>query len=131
MLGQYVRAKRRISTHALTEGDTMFFCIDGSRLLFQLTPSRRATDRISFLHGQVDISTHALTEGDDLVGLDHICSSHFNSRPHGGRLRSEMSFLIQRYFNSRPHGGRLRASCAKFPTKQYFNSRPHGGRRQI
>ncbi len=53
-----------ISTHALTEGDSIgyFFC----------APS--------------DISTHALTEGDFRlpVTLQHHVL-HFNSRPHGGR----------------------------------------------
>ena len=75
---------------------------------FQLTPSRRATT-LADVKNQIDgisthaltegdflrfssfsahrISTHALTEGDSphrLPGYNRS-SSHFNSRPHGGR----------------------------------------------
>ena len=73
-----------ISTHALTEGDSIgyFFC----------APS--------------DISTHALTEGDCLHQYSFTCVSHFNSRPHGGRPFFFDCVPILPYFNSRPHGGR-------------------------
>ena len=54
---------RRISTHALTEGD----------------PRSSRCPECSY------ISTHALTEGDiNVRGVDLI-NVHFNSRPHGGR----------------------------------------------
>ena len=74
-----------ISTHALTEGDVisprntaigMLFQLTPSRratgaqillahrLLFQLTPSRRATRRSNSSCSSFVISTHALTEGD-------------------------------------------------------------------
>ena len=54
---------------------------------------------------------------------------HFNSRPHGGRLKPMLGSYSITNFNSRPHGGRL------YPTliiglQMHFNSRPHGGRRQ-
>ena len=74
-----------ISTHALTEGDS---------------------DCVSFLHGQADISTHALTEGDLDARRSLSASSHFNSRPHGGRPSMLLALSFLRYFNSRPHGGR-------------------------
>ena len=97
-----------ISTHALTEGDitsierNIFFNI------FQLTPSRRATqdecdrdsDRIISTHALTEgddalpsippvtsISTHALTEGDKGDILWRSGHTDFNSRPHGGRLQ--------------------------------------------
>ena len=104
----------QISTHALTEGDlTLYtyvcllpiFQLTPSRRataytlsrdppgIFQLTPSRRATVSVLKVHTVYDISTHALTEGDDKhFPLGH-CSQHFNSRPHGGRLRN----TTQRY----------------------------------
>ena len=54
-----------ISTHALTEGDTLpFFCG-----IF------------------VSISTHALTEGDHEEYSPYETNVYFNSRPHGGRQR--------------------------------------------
>ena len=53
-----------ISTHALTEGDTL--------------------DLIN--HVQLIISTHALTEGDDAESKAQEADRlNFNSRPHGGR----------------------------------------------
>ena len=56
---------RKISTHALTEGD-------------------RIPADISIL--PVQISTHALTEGDGFCDTyPHFYNYHFNSRPHGGR----------------------------------------------
>ena len=36
-----------------------------NRILFQLTPSRRATNQVTFVAVFSSISTHALTEGDD------------------------------------------------------------------
>ena len=52
-----------ISTHALTEGDldTLFLM---ALIIFQLTPSRRATLSCGFSDNSSVISTHALTEGD-------------------------------------------------------------------
>ena len=61
-----------ISTHALTEGDSIgyFFC----------APS--------------DISTHALTEGDIKTIKRWSIDYHFNSRPHGGRPRPEFPPML-------------------------------------
>ena len=77
---------------------------------FQLTPSRRATHDCSDFSDSRVISTHALTEGDegfsarcdeyaisthaltegDQGGTEEVPKpEHFNSRPHGGRLRSQ------------------------------------------
>ena len=86
---------RIISTHALTEGDTTFSNHLQSNHLFQLTPSRRATEQVPFGVYAVEfqltpsrratyfegistppdgISTHALTEGDR--GRWYFCT-HF------------------------------------------------------
>ena len=39
------------------------------RYLFQLTPSRRATDGKISNQPTANISTHALTEGDDVISM--------------------------------------------------------------
>ena len=116
-----------ISTHALTEGDhqpaatgspVSYFNSrpHGGRLhwlfffahqaIFQLTPSRRVTLKLSKGGRLTIISTHALTEGDCLHQYSFTCVSHFNSRPHGGRPFFFDCVPILPYFNSRPHGGR-------------------------
>ena len=76
--------------------------------IFQLTPSRRATEQRLFFFCSFEISTHALTEGDAT-----------DNQLHGGNA----------YFNSRPHGGRRTRFC-EWPSLENFNSRPHGGRHQ-
>ena len=53
--------------------------------IFQLTPSRRATQAFR---------------------LTASAERHFNSRPHGGRLTLRFYEFVAHYFNSRPHGGR-------------------------
>ncbi len=53
-----------ISTHALTEGDGVRPRIMKDKLIFQLTPSRRATVKHNVNLEELYISTHALTEGD-------------------------------------------------------------------
>ena len=60
---------RDISTHALTEGDDNAAGALPYPLVFQLTPSRRATRRTPEEAAAQDISTHALTEGDRFVFL--------------------------------------------------------------
>ena len=77
--------RQRISTHALTEGDGQFHIHSFKKIIFQLTPSRRATAHVVVTVFRCDISTHALTEGDH--GERFVVDRHrdFNSRPHGGR----------------------------------------------
>ncbi len=60
-------------------------------VIFQLTPSRRATSSVMNTCSHFGISTHALTEGDFVPYLRFIKSFHFNSRPHGGRPSSVMN----------------------------------------
>ena len=61
----------------------------GEFFSFQLTPSRRATHRISMLLSRQDISTPALMEGDSGREPMTTPAAYFNSRPHGGRLLIE------------------------------------------
>ena len=102
-------ANYTISTHALTEGDDhRSFRTPGRshfnsrphggrpslstksirNVIFQLTPSRRATLSDPDLSAQKHISTHALTEGDLFRSSTSCSRGYFNSRPHGGRPRS-------------------------------------------
>ena len=87
-------------------------------VIFQLTPSRRATTNHPSSNTTLTISTHALTEGDQSAPRIRAPIFHFNSRPHGGRRGTEPSGnRTGRNFNSRPHGGRqavlhcLRKNC--------------------
>ena len=118
-----------ISTHALTEGDYFHNYQLVSKHLFQLTPSRRATDDVpeelnsienfnSRPHGgrrngqpenygDCIISTHALTEGDAL-GTGIFRSDQFQLTPsRRATLDWRMPLTKANHFNSRPHGGRL------------------------
>ena len=112
-IGYFFCAPSDISTHALTEGDQALDCLPPT-LPFQLTPSRRATFAYNPRQQLWHISTHALTEGDP---VRHILLSHcndFNSRPHGGRLAPVAPCAPAMHFNSRPHGGRrlsIRTRC--------------------
>ena len=91
-----------ISTHALTEGDitsierNIFFNI------FQLTPSRRATDDIEKSKLAPYISTHALTEGDKRLMYRTRHGKHFNSRPHGGRRQEGSGAMTRSLFQLTP-----------------------------
>ena len=57
---------------------------------FQLTPSRRATKLQKMVDLAVSISTHALTEGDYCLFHTNTHTMYFNSRPHGGRLATNV-----------------------------------------
>ena len=73
-----------ISTHALTEGDDHDVCFwdwtDISTHALTEGDEQRKT-----VHGQHIISTHALTEGDVVISVSCLLTWNFNSRPHGGR----------------------------------------------
>ena len=138
----------QISTHALTEGDEgtndIFFLLSIST--HALTEGDK-TDILEFF--VCIISTHALTEGDVLPGLPCIPGLHFNSRPHGGRLRSHVRRVIVERFQLTP-SRRATITYINQIIAQYisthaltegdggepifqnyvchFNSRPHGGR---
>ena len=75
--------------------------------IFQLTPSRRATEQLLAENEQLIISTHALTEGDPLYQDSDENYQAFQltpSRRATGGLFGQMRRIC--YFNSRPHGGR-------------------------
>ena len=97
-----------ISTHALTEGDdSAGIDREGSFIISTHALTEGDSMRIHCVIAKSDISTHALTEGDHTLPVSHHCSLYFNSRPHGGRRQILSNSLCQcQYFNSRPHGGR-------------------------
>ena len=53
-----------ISTHAFTEGDGPSLTYPFVVMIFQLTPSRKATATVVSIRDKKAISTHAFTEGD-------------------------------------------------------------------
>ena len=77
-----------ISTHALTEGDTVR-PVTYRFSVFQLTPSRRATQKMPLsemmMIFQLTPSRRATYRSDSIC----IRNGYFNSRPHGGRHTSD------------------------------------------
>ena len=139
-----------ISTHALTEGDSLIGnnSYAGNISTHALT---EGDEQRKTVHGQHIISTHALTEGDVVISVSCLLTWNFNSRPHGGRLHTPedrgaeavisthaltegdtapaRSPGASEHFNSRPHGGRHLLVILVGVYLIHFNSRPHGGRR--
>ena len=96
-------------------------------VVFQLTPSRRATNASVLIDWLAIISTHALTEGDayDYVTVpENAISTHALTE---GDSQCIYICAVTVYFNSRPHGGRQREGQKQGRIGD-FNSRPHGGR---
>ena len=80
--------------------------------IFQLTPSRRATEQLLAENEQLIISTHALTEGDPLYQDSDENYQAFQLTPSRRATGFEYhTFLHHSHFNSRPHGGRP-AGCS-------------------
>ena len=121
----------KISTHALTEGDCLVPYNDFEEKVFQLTPSRRATFRAKRWQ---------------------ILPKNFNSRPHGGRLQKVFDLLkkiisthaltegdrkvlfketISEAFQLTPSRRATNCFVILHFLSSYFNSRPHGGRRRL
>ena len=82
--------KRRegISTHALTEGDRKR-CAAESHTGISTHALTEGDEVLNHYNVYNDISTHALTEGDMKILMTNNGRRHFNSRPHGGRSRSD------------------------------------------
>ena len=94
-----------------------------SAIIFQLTPSRRATTVAAMEGYLASISTHALTEGDRFYIERRYKVMYFNSRPHGGRQTIQILDDRVIHFNSRPHGGRLH-NVITAPPRQIFQLTP-------
>ena len=78
-------------------------------LEFQLTPSRRATLLRHPVRRIHNISTHALTEGDsDCMAAIYGLAISTHALTEGDTV-CLFQILYLCYFNSRPHGGRLKA----------------------
>ena len=84
------------------------------KLTFQLTPSRRAT--MAMKDGMLRIIFQLTPSRRATSTWRPSCSreEYFNSRPHGGRHDRRQGLLFGGDFNSRPHGGRH-----YYPADQY------------
>ena len=121
--------------------------------IFQLTPSRRATQSHRHHFRMVHISTHALTEGDCSLKTPDREPGRFQLTPSrratSGYISANASInisthaltegdlilpgFLQLFLSISTHAlteGDL-AKGRLFAVQLYFNSRPHGGRRQI
>ena len=122
--------RSNISTHALTEGDTAppcvrirVFCISTHALTEGDIPCPSGSN-LSY------ISTHALTEGDVVV-MHHISGKPLFQLTPSRRATSCVCFLgrnMQISTHALTEGDSEREE-KKMPGKKDFNSRPHGGRR--
>ena len=119
-----------ISTHALTEGDF----IHRHQLQCLVISTHALTE------GDVDendttkkwnISTHALTEGDNARTAERDCRKHFNSRPHGGRLRRNRCIRTGHEISTHALTEGDQPTGFRSEPISYFNSRPHGGRHDL
>ena len=138
-----------ISTHALTEGDGQFHIHSFKKIIFQLTPSRRATP-VSTVHPSR--STFQLTPSRRATVImcagrkskafqltpsrrATICSCGVpdqmrisaHALTEGDRTRT-MQTTIRKPFQLTP-SRRATMMSGSTCTRAYFNSRPHGGRR--
>ena len=98
--------------------------------IFQLTPSRRATERRRDDKRREGISTHALTEGDRkrCAAESHTgISTHALTEGDGNhRIRAGDRIISTHALTE----GDIDPPYV-LGTRAHFNSRPHGGRRQI
>ena len=149
-IGQAVHNTVNISTHALTEGDFPVYSNLAQPIIFQLTPSRRATVTVLIIHTVYDISTHALTEGDGRRIWKRVTVAAFQLTPSRRATALPLSsFIVSRVFQLTPsrratdirvcfpqmkgisthaltEGDKNKPIPAYYPRN--FNSRPHGGR---
>ena len=119
------------------------------RMVFQLTPSRRATEAGGIFVLIFKISTHALTEGDvisprntaigmlfqltpsrraTIPSVSDASPNIFQLTPSRRATGNRAELRIRRKFQLTP--SRRATSCIIEKIKHYkdFNSRPHGGR---
>ena len=81
------------------------------RMVFQLTPSRRATEAGGIFVLIFKISTHALTEGDVISPRNTAIGMLFQLTPSRRATRRWNLRIWISHFNSRPHGGRPSPEC--------------------
>ena len=99
--------------------------------LFQLTPSRRATDAAEMAVTCCDISTHALTEGD--VSRKYFCnrspriSTHALTEGDLDEIAEQIGCCISTHALTEGDAQNIYDSISA----GHFNSRPHGGRRGL
>ena len=107
---------------------TDFYFTHGILLSFQLTPSRRATGHLCHGLQRHGISTHALTEGDNTALSGCTEEERFQLTPSRRATFSRM--CLNQPIHISTHA-LTEGDCEPFPSPfpiAYFNSRPHGGR---
>ena len=116
-----------ISTHALTEGDSLIGnnSYAGNISTHALT---EGDEQRKTVHGQHIISTHALTEGDVVISVSCLLTWNFNSRPHGGRLHTPEDRGAEAVISTHALTEGDTAPARSPGASEHFNSRPHGGR---
>ena len=120
--------------------------------IFQLTPSRRATEQLLAENEQLIISTHALTEGDPLYQDSDENYQAFQLTPSRRATLNILQYNKAMKFQLTPSRRATHEACVVTRKtyisthaltegdnvlddvareKKDFNSRPHGGRLQI
>ena len=119
-----------ISTHALTEGDSLIGnnSYAGNISTHALT---EGDEQRKTVHGQHIISTHALTEGDVVISVSCLLTWNFNSRPHGGRLHTPEDRGAEAVISTHALTEGDTAPARSPGASEHFNSRPHGGRQHF
>ena len=138
-----------ISTHALTEGDSIppqkldlesyfnsrphggrhnHFCIFFPIYYFNSRPHGGRPHPESIIPFPSTISTHALTEGDNTSAVTASYFHIFQLTPSRRATRLREGILFYRIFQLTP-SRRATQQLHGFLLIIYFNSRPHGGRR--
>ena len=91
-----------ISTHALTEGDSIGYFFLRTKRYFNSRPHGGRPEETLKAAAVATISTHALTEGDVFSSVKSMHAFNFNSRPHGGRQDTDECRAILRTFQLTP-----------------------------
>ena len=147
-----IRYNRNISTHALTEGDSVILLLAARNSHFNSRPHGGRPYHFLHLFFPIHISTHALTEGD--IAVPEICTSFFSFHLTPSR-RATYAFphsacnldISTHALTEGDHCNLNHLHCQNISTHAltegdldrfsgimmiaYFNSRPHGGRQQI
>ena len=111
-------------------GRRVFILFHSCTSTFQLTPSRRATARVTDNMLGLAISTHALTEGDVYFPGSFESISVFQLTPSRRATTSRNVFFRRSLFQLTPsRRATVLGVCFRVTIILYFNSRPHGGRR--
>ena len=117
-----------ISIHAPTRGATMFFCIDGSRLLFQSTLPREERPNFPALTAFFPVFQSTLPREERPVSdsvLARLCDISIHAPTRGATAALRPGCRLPAYFNPRSHERSDRRPCFSWIHLNYFNPRSH------